>query len=251
MLLPHGYEGQGPEHSSARVERFLQTCAEDCLQIVNCTTPVQFFHVLRRQMLRNYRAPLAIFTPKSLLRHPKATSRVEEFSQGAFQELIDDPVARANPAAVRRLVLCTGKVHYDLVTERAKRLGDRIGEVALVRLEQLYPWPEAAIGELLDRYGDTQDVVWCQEEPQNMGPWSFVWPRIQSLLGDPRRLRYAGRDGQSRDRQSANPQGTARALSRGRPRRALRALPRSTWGGPLRPRRQRLDFGSKRRPHAP
>jgi 2-oxoglutarate dehydrogenase E1 component len=194
MLLPHGYEGQGPEHSSARMERFLQICAEDCMQVVNCTTPAQYFHVLRRQMLRGYRAPLVVFTPKSLLRHPKAASQVEEFVGGSFEELIDDPLAKENPEAVRRTIVCSGKVYYDLKAERDDRLGDRAREVAIVRLEQVYPWPEAQLSEMLERYGAAQDVVWCQEEPQNMGPWTFVWPRIQSMLGTRRQLRYAGRD---------------------------------------------------------
>ena len=194
MLLPHGYEGQGPEHSSARMERFLQTCAEDCMQVVNCTTPAQYFHVLRRQMLREYRAPLVIFTPKSLLRHPKAASRVEDFTKGRFQELIDDQVATQDPDAVRRVILCSGKVYYDLKTEREDRLGDRAAEVAILRLEQIYPWPEDALTAALERYGAASDVVWCQEEPQNMGPWTFIWPRIQNLLGSARQLRYAGRE---------------------------------------------------------
>ena len=193
MLLPHGYEGQGPEHSSARMERFLQTCAEDCLQVVNCTTPAQYFHVLRRQMLRGYRAPLVIFTPKSLLRHPKAAARVSDFTSGRFQRVIDDAVSAQQPEAVRRLVLCSGKVYYDLVAEREKRLGERAGETAIVRLEELYPWPEEDVTDLLVRYSQASDVVWCQEEPQNMGPWTFVWPRLQSLLGGARQVRYAGR----------------------------------------------------------
>ncbi len=194
MLLPHGYEGQGPEHSSARIERFLQTCAEDCMQVVNCTTPAQYFHVLRRQMHRDYRAPLVIFTPKSLLRHPKAASRVEEFTDGSFQTVIDDPVTQADPRAVRRVIACSGKVYYDLVAEREKRLGDHAGQIALLRVEELYPWPEERIRSLLGRYPGCEDFVWSQEEPQNMGPWTFVWPRLQSMLGDRLRVRYAGRE---------------------------------------------------------
>jgi 2-oxoglutarate dehydrogenase E1 component len=195
MLLPHGYEGQGPEHSSARMERFLQTCAEDCLQVVNCTSPAQYFHVLRRQMLREYRAPLVVFTPKSLLRHPKAASHVDDFVSGGFKELIDDPIATASPEAVRRVIACSGKVYYDLKAERESRLGDeRLAEVAIVRFEQLYPWPGSEFGEILARYPDTAEVVWCQEEPQNMGPWTFIWPRIQNMLTEGRRLRYAGRE---------------------------------------------------------
>jgi 2-oxoglutarate dehydrogenase E1 component len=195
MLLPHGYEGQGPEHSSARMERFLQTCAEDCMQVVNCTTPAQYFHVLRRQMLRDYRAPLVIFTPKSLLRHPKAASRVEDFVEGRFKELIDDPICQDRPEAVRRLIACSGKVYYDLKEERERRLGeDRADEVALVRVEQLYPWPEDAFGEILARYNRREEVVWCQEEPQNMGAWTFVRPRIRNLLPAADHVRYAGRD---------------------------------------------------------
>jgi 2-oxoglutarate dehydrogenase E1 component len=195
MLLPHGYEGQGPEHSSARMERFLQTCAEDCMQVVNCSSPAQYFHVLRRQMLREYRAPLVVFTPKSLLRHPKAASHVDDFVSGGFKELIDDPIAADSPEAVRRIIACSGKVYYDLKAERESRLGDeRVGEVAIVRFEQLYPWPESEFSEFLERYPATAEVVWCQEEPQNMGPWTFIWPRIQSMLTGDRRLRYAGRD---------------------------------------------------------
>lgn len=164
------------------------------MQVVNCTTPGQYFHVLRRQMHRDYRAPLVIFTPKSLLRHPKAASRVEEFTDGSFQTVIDDPVTQADPRAVRRVIACSGKVYYDLVAEREKRLGDHAGQIALLRVEELYPWPEERIRSLLGRYPGCEDFVWSQEEPQNMGPWTFVWPRLQSMLGDRLRVRYAGRE---------------------------------------------------------
>jgi 2-oxoglutarate dehydrogenase E1 component len=193
MLLPHGYEGQGPEHSSARVERFLQTCAEDCMQVVNCTSSAQFFHVLRRQMLRTYRAPLVIFTPKSLLRHPKASSAVEEFSSGRFREVIDDPIAAARPDDVKRVIACTGKVYYDLVEERARRFAGHEHEVAVIRVEQLYPWPEAELTEMIGRYSSAENRIWCQEEPHNMGAWTFVRDRIQSIIGNKARLGYAGR----------------------------------------------------------
>jgi len=193
MLLPHGYEGQGPEHSSARVERFLQTCAEDSMQVVNCTTSSQFFHVLRRQMHRTYRAPLIIFTPKSLLRHPKAASPVEEFTHGRFREVIDDPIATARPEDVRRVIACNGKVYYDLVEERARRFVGREHEVAVVRVEQLYPWPEEELRELIGRYASAEHRIWCQEEPRNMGGWTFVRDRLQSIVGDEHVFSYAGR----------------------------------------------------------
>jgi 2-oxoglutarate dehydrogenase E1 component len=194
MLLPHGYEGQGPEHSSARPERFLQICAEDCLQVVNCTTAAQYFHVLRRQMLRDYRAPLVVLTPKSLLRHPNAASQVEAFSEGRFEEVIDDPIARDRPDDVKTLVACSGKVYYDLVAARAERLEGREHEMAIVRVEELYPWPEGELADILRRYASADDHVWCQEEPRNMGAWTFVRDRIREILGDGRSLRYCGRD---------------------------------------------------------
>jgi 2-oxoglutarate dehydrogenase E1 component len=200
MLLPHGYEGQGPEHSSARIERFLQLCAEDSLQVANCTTPAQYFHLLRRQMHRKYRAPLVVFTPKSLLRHKRAVSKPQELAEGRFLRVLDDPLAAREAEAAERVILCSGKVYYDLLAERERRYAaDDPGGVALVRVEQLYPWPEAKLGALLQRYASAERVVWCQEEPVNMGPWSFVRERIQDLLGAERTLAYAGR------RESASP----------------------------------------------
>lgn len=163
------------------------------MQVVNCTSSAQFFHVLRRQMHRGYRAPLVIFTPKSLLRHPKAASSVEDFSSGRFREVIDDPIASARPGDVRRVIACTGKVFYDLVDERAKGFEGREHEVALVRVEQLYPWPEAQLTEILERYGSAEHRVWCQEEPRNMGAWTFVRDRIRTIVGDRKQIWYAGR----------------------------------------------------------
>ena len=193
MLLPHGYEGQGPEHSSARVERFLQTCAEDSLQVVNCTSSAQFFHVLRRQMKRTYRAPLIIFTPKSLLRHPKLAAPVKAFTEGRFQEVIDDPITQDRPADVRRVIVCVGKVYFDLVDERAKKFEGREHEVAIVRVEQVYPWPEKRLTEIVDGYASAKRHYWCQEEPRNMGAWTFVRDRLQAIVGKKGWLRYAGR----------------------------------------------------------
>jgi len=194
MLLPHGYEGQGPEHSSARVERYLQNCAEDSIQVVNCTTPAQYFHVLRRQIVRAYRAPLVIFTPKSLLRLPAARSSIEDFTQGGFERVIDDPLASASSACVRRVLVCSGKVYYDLVDEREKRFGERSGEIAILRLEQIYPWPKARLAALIDQYPEADRVTWVQEEPANMGAWFFVRDRIEDLLSAETKLLYAGRD---------------------------------------------------------
>jgi 2-oxoglutarate dehydrogenase E1 component len=195
MLLPHGYEGQGPEHSSARIERFLQLCAEGNLQVANCTTPAQIFHLLRRQMVRDYRSPLIVFTPKSLLRHPKAVSTIEEFTEGRFQRVIDDSSIR-EPKQVRRVLLCSGKLYYDLVPERLAR--SEAGSldpasVAIVRVEQLYPWPEADLRRVFDHYGQATEVFWAQEEPRNDGAWSFAQPRLQEMLGGRARLSYVGR----------------------------------------------------------
>ena len=195
MLLPHGYEGQGPEHSSARVERFLQLCAEDNLQVVNCTTPAQYFHALRRQMRRDFRAPLILFTPKSLLRAPRAASHSEDLSSGGFQRVLDDVRASAAPERVRRVLLSCGKVYYDLLEANEKReaAGASVGEVALVRIEQLYPWPAAQLGSSLQRYARADRVFWVQEEPANMGGWTFVRERIQDALLPSQQLAYAGR----------------------------------------------------------
>jgi len=169
MLLPHGYEGQGAEHSSARLERFLQLCAEYNMQIANCTTPANFFHLLRRQMHRDFRKPLVVFTPKSLLRHPKCVSTVADLTKGGFQEVIDD--ATANAKSTRRVVFCSGKVYYDLL-ERQE--ADKESGVAVVRIEQLYPFPQNQLDAIVAKYKNATELVWLQEEPENMGAWSFL-----------------------------------------------------------------------------
>ncbi|PKB42162.1 2-oxoglutarate dehydrogenase E1 component [Cellulophaga sp. RHA19] len=169
MLLPHGYEGQGAEHSSARMERYLQLCARDNMFIADVSTPAQMFHILRRQMKVNFRKPLIIFTPKSLLRHPKAVSTVEELATGTFQEVIDDTTV--NVSKVKSLVFCTGKFYYDLLAEKEAQDRD---DVALVRVEQLFPLPAEKMNEIIAKYTNADDVVWAQEEPRNMGAWSHI-----------------------------------------------------------------------------
>ena len=169
MLLPHGYEGQGPEHSSARVERFLELCADDNIQVANCSTPANFFHILRRQMHRDFRKPLIIFTPKSLLRSPKCVSPIEDFTNGKFHEVIDD--AYADPKKVKRVLLCTGKVYYDLLE---KQQVDKRKDVAIVRVEQLYPTPIQHILKMKYRYEKATEFIWVQEEPENMGAWPYI-----------------------------------------------------------------------------
>ncbi|MBV8934288.1 MAG: 2-oxoglutarate dehydrogenase E1 component [Alphaproteobacteria bacterium] len=194
MLLPHGYEGQGPEHSSARIERYLQLCAEDNIQVCNLTGAANYFHALRRQIRRNFRKPLVIFTPKSLLRAREIASRLDEMEPGtSFHRIIGETEAIGPDNDVRRVVLCTGKVYFDLVKARAKN-GDR--RVAVIRIEQLYPFPFAGLAALLQRYRNAE-VVWCQEEPQNMGAWNFVDRRIEQVLASvdiaAKRPRFAGR----------------------------------------------------------
>jgi len=169
MLLPHGYEGAGPEHSSARVERFLELCADSNIQVANCTTPANFFHILRRQMLRDFRKPLIIFTPKSLLRSAKCVSKLEEFTEGKFHELIDDTYA--DPKKVKRVLLCTGKIYYDLLE---KQLADKRKDVAIVRVEQLYPTPVVQILKVKAKYNKATEFFWVQEEPENMGAWPYI-----------------------------------------------------------------------------
>ncbi|OYW23867.1 MULTISPECIES: 2-oxoglutarate dehydrogenase subunit E1 [unclassified Sphingomonas] len=194
MLLPHGYEGQGPEHSSARPERFLQLCAQDNMQVANCTTPANYFHLLRRQMHRNFRKPLVVFTPKSLLRHKLAVSKAADFQgESHFMRILSDPWAPKDED-VKRLVLCTGKVAYDLMEAR-NAAGDT--NTAIVRLEQLYPFPGEPLTIRLKRMTNLETVVWAQEEPKNNGAWSFVEPFIEESLanagGKVARPRYAGR----------------------------------------------------------
>lgn len=169
MLLPHGYEGQGAEHSSARMERYLQLCANHNMYVADCTTPANFFHLLRRQMKTNFRKPLIVFTPKSLLRHPQVVSTVEELANGTFQEVLDDPAA--NPEKVKSLVFCTGKFYYDLVAERENLKRD---DVAFVRIEQLFPLPVEQLREIIAKYTNADDYVWAQEEPRNMGAYSYM-----------------------------------------------------------------------------
>ncbi|MGB5741056.1 MAG: 2-oxoglutarate dehydrogenase E1 component [Sedimenticolaceae bacterium] len=189
MLLPHGYEGQGPEHSSARLERYMQLCAEHNIQVCVPTTPAQIFHLLRRQMLRPYRHPLIVMSPKSLLRHPLATSSLESLTHGRFETVIDeiDPI---DPAAVTQVVVCAGKVYYDLLQARRSR---DLANVALIRLEQLYPFPREDFDAVIDRYPNATLFVWCQEEPQNQGAWDQVKHRFHNLHNGKRELIYAGR----------------------------------------------------------
>ncbi|MBD78809.1 MAG: 2-oxoglutarate dehydrogenase E1 component [Crocinitomicaceae bacterium] len=176
MLLPHGYEGQGAEHSSARVERFLQAAAENNIQVTNCTTPANFFHVLRRQLHRPIRKPLIVFTPKSLLRHPKCVSAIEDFTKGGFQEVMDDPYA--DPKKVEKVMFCTGKIYYDLIEEREKR---GVNNIAFIRMEQLYPVPYDHLDVVLEKYKKVKNSYWVQEEPENMGPWSFILRRFPKV----------------------------------------------------------------------
>jgi 2-oxoglutarate dehydrogenase E1 component len=189
MLLPHGYEGQGPEHSSARLERYLQLCAENNLQVCYPTTPAQYFHLLRRQVKQEIIRPLIVMTPKSLLRLPAATSSMQELETGGFQPVIDDSYISEQSAA-RRIVLCSGKVYYDLEAAREERA---VKEVAIVRVEQFYPFPSSRLAEIFARYPNASEIVWTQEEPMNMGGWSFVAPRLNAILPAGRTLRYVGR----------------------------------------------------------
>ena len=184
VLLPHGYEGQGSEHSSARIERYLQLCAEDNMTVANCTTPSNFYHLLRRQMKRNYRKPLIVFTPKSLLRHPKVVNTIEDLATGEFQEVIDDTL---NPAKITKLVFCMGKFYYDLLAERDILARE---DVALVRIEQLFPLHLEKLQQVIDRYPSVENYVWAQEEPRNMGAWSFMLERLDLVKLNVRSRKY-------------------------------------------------------------
>jgi 2-oxoglutarate dehydrogenase E1 component len=202
LLLPHGYEGQGPEHSSARLERFLQMCGEDNIQVANCTTPANYFHILRRQLKRDFRKPLVLMTPKSLLRHKRVTSKLAELGPDTtfHRVLWDDAQLHPNGGVklvadekIRRVVLCSGKVYYDLFEEREKR---GLDDVYLMRVEQLYPFPLKALVTELSRFKKAE-LIWCQEEPRNQGAWAFVQPYFEWVLeqtgGVSKRARYVGR----------------------------------------------------------
>ena len=197
MLLPHGFEGQGPEHSSARLERFLQLSAEDNWQVCNFTTPANYFHALRRQMKRDFRKPLIVMSPKSLLRHKLAVSKTEDFiGQTTFHRILWDGAreALAKPKDIKRVILCSGKVYYDLFEEREKR---GLKDVMILRLEQLYPFPSQALLEELSYYPNAE-IIWCQEEPKNQGAWSFVRDYVEDVLTKSKhksqRLVYVGRE---------------------------------------------------------
>ncbi len=188
LLLPHGYEGMGPEHSSGRLERFLQSCAEDNIQVCNLTTPAQYFHVLRRQISRPFLKPLVLMTPKSLLRAEAAVSYNDDFTQAHFEEILETPAA-IGAAQAKRVIFCTGKVYYDLLKERTARQAE---DVALIRIEQLYPLHTEKLKAVVAPYGQAERWIWCQEESQNMGAWTFIAPQLADLLGEP--IAYAGRN---------------------------------------------------------
>ena len=190
LLLPHGYEGMGPEHSSARPERFLLCSGNLNLQVCNVTTPAQMFHVLRRQMIRDFRKPLVIMTPKSLLRHPMVRSELKDFTENVFTEIIDDASVK-KPKQAKKIIICSGKIFYELVDIRAQY--DYLSEIPVVRIEQLYPFPFEKLKDLLDKYINIEEVVWVQEEPQNMGAWNFIRPRLENVFQDKAKTRYVGR----------------------------------------------------------
>ena len=193
MLLPHGYEGQGPEHSSARLERFLQLCAQKNMQVCNLTTPDQLFHAFRRQMKRPFRVPLVIMSPKSLLRHPKVVCSMDDLAKGSFQEVLEDTTVKIESA--KRVVFVSGKLYYDLAAHR-EETGNK--DVALVRVEQLYPYPKHLLKPLLQKAKKAQDVIWAQEEPQNMGSWHYISHPMRDTMNqaglDKLPLNYVGRN---------------------------------------------------------
>jgi 2-oxoglutarate dehydrogenase E1 component len=187
LLLPHGYEGQGPEHSSARLERFLQSCAEGNLRVAYPSTPAQYFHILRRQATFAEPRPLILMQPKSLLRLASAASALHDLTGATFRPVIDDLAGANKHADVKRLVFCTGKIYYDLTAREVP------GDLAVVRIEELYPWPHSALSTVLDLYPNVKEVVWAQEEPKNMGAWSYVAPRLRGSVGNALVIRYVGR----------------------------------------------------------
>jgi 2-oxoglutarate dehydrogenase E1 component len=189
MFLPHGYEGQGPEHSSARPERYLQLCAQHNMQVIVPTTPAQTFHMLRRQMLRMWRKPLIVITPKSLLRHKEAVSSLEDLADGRFQNVVSE-IDKLDAKKVKRVIVCSGKVYYELLAHRRER---KIDDVAIVRLEQQYPFPHDDYKRTIAQYPNAQQVVWCQEEPQNQGAWYRLNFYLRSDLDARKSLYYAGR----------------------------------------------------------
>jgi len=191
LFLPHGYEGQGPEHSSARLERYLQLCAGNNMQVCVPSTPAQFYHMIRRQMKRSLRLPLIVMTPKSLLRHKQSVSALDELSNGSFRYIIGE-TAPLDAQKVKRIVFCSGKVYYDLIDARAKQKKD---DVAIVRIEQLYPFPSDEYEAVIRKYSNAREIVWCQEEPQNQGSWYQIRHRLQLPLSVKDELLYAGRAG--------------------------------------------------------
>lgn len=212
LLLPHGYEGQGPEHSSARMERFLSLCGDQNMQVVYPTLPVQMFHILRRQATMQMDKPLVIFTPKGLLRHPECVNDIADFSKGSFQEILDDP---QKPKKVKTLVFCSGRIYYDLNAERRKR---KVKDMAIVRIEQLYPLHEEKLSELINRYKGFKTCYWVQEEPENMGAWDFIRPELRRLLPKDMSPEYIGRN------QSASPAAGSFALHQRQHREIIEAL---------------------------
>ena len=189
MLLPHGYEGQGPEHSSARLERFLQLCADHNMQVCVPSTPAQVFNMLRRQVVRPMRRPLVVMSPKSLLRHPLAVSSLEEMATGVFHNVIGE-IDELDSSAVERVVFCSGKVYYELLDQRRK---SELNNVAIVRIEQLYPFPEQELQAVLKQYPHVKQFVWCQEEPQNQGAWYCSQHHFRAAIPEGTYLTYAGR----------------------------------------------------------
>jgi 2-oxoglutarate dehydrogenase E1 component len=192
LMLPHGYEGQGPEHSSARIERYLQLCADHNMQVVQPTTPAQIFHILRRQMVGDFRKPLIIFTPKSLLRHKEAVSTLDELAKGAFQTVIGevDTTVKIDDKKVKRVLACSGKVYFDILAFRRQ---EKDQNVPVIRLEQMYPFPHKAFAAELKKYPNLEEIVWVQDEPQNQGPWFQIQHNLFENLTEGQKLAYAGR----------------------------------------------------------